>query len=62
MENNRLKPGDVVTYCDRDQLVWGPWKVVDVADHSVTVAVDNRVSVSGEMDLFRKVGDQRILA
>jgi len=60
MKSDRLKPGDVVTYCDRDRLVWGPWKVVEVLEDLVTVAVDNRVSVSGEIGLFRKVGAQPI--
>jgi len=55
MPNAKLKSGDLVTYRDRDEILWGPWEVLDISGNIVTVAVEERVNCTLDASLIERV-------
>ena len=58
MPGSKLEPGDLVVYHDHDQVQWGPWHVVDVADGKARVRVDMKVVCPLNSDVLEKVVDR----
>lgn len=51
-----IKVGDQVMYTDPDEVVWGPWKVVAIANGKATVLVDEQLHQEIAYNRLQKVG------
>ncbi len=61
MRGSGFKPGDLVTYCDRDHLKWGPREVVDATGSRVTVVVEQAVRYSVNASLLEKIEHDKMV-
>ena len=50
-----LKPGDMVIYCDQDEVNWGPWEVSDVAGDTVMLVVEEMIQCPAKLANLHKV-------